>query len=170
MNKISLNLITMFGIGNISKIPGTIASFITSILFLFLFVAEINIYVLLLIFFVVLVFSPNIIDKNIHQFNNLDPKEIVIDEFIGQSIPCLWICYKLKVYGMLGTVASPPLLPSILPFLIAFISFRFFDILKPFPINLIDKKIKNGFGVVLDDVVAGIFAAISTHLLLSLIY
>jgi len=38
--------------------------------------------------------------------------------------------------------------------------FRFFDIIKPFPINLIDKKMKNGFGVVLDDVLAGIFSAI----------
>ena len=170
MNNIAIQLITMFGIGRISKIPGTIASFVTCILFLFMFVAEINIYILLIVFFILLVFSPNIIDKNIHQFKDLDPKEIVIDEFIGQSIPCLWICYKLKVYGMLGTVASPPLLPSIIPFLIAFVSFRFFDILKPFPINMIDKKIKNGFGVVFDDVVAGIFAAIITHLLLSLIY
>ena len=170
MNNIAIQLITMFGIGRISKIPGTIASFVTCILFLFMFVAEINIYILLIVFFILLVFSPNIIDKNIHQVKNLDPKEIVIDEFIGQSIPCLWICYKLKVYGMLGTVASPPLLQSIIPFLIAFVSFRFFDILKPFPINMIDKKIKNGFGVVFDDVVAGIFAAIITHLLLSLIY
>ena len=170
MNKIGLYLITLFGIGNLGKMPGTIASLITCFLFFFMFVAETNIYILLIVFFILLVFSPNIIDKNIHQFKDLDPKEIVIDEFIGQSIPCLWICYKLKVYGMLGTVASPPLLPSIIPFLIAFVSFRFFDILKPFPINMIDKKIKNGFGVVFDDVVAGIFAAIVTHLLLSLIY
>ena len=41
--------------------------------------------------------------------------------------------------------------------LIAFLLFRFFDIFKPFPINLIDKKVKNGLGVVLDDVVAGIY-------------
>mgnify|MGYP001235750763 FL=1 len=47
-----------------------------------------------------------------------------------------------------------------LSFLILFVLFRFFDILKPFPINLVDKKIKNGFGIVLDDVIAGIFTTI----------
>ncbi len=51
-----------------------------------------------------------------------------------------------------------------------FIIFRIFDISKIFPASYFDKKIKNGFGVVFDDVVAGIFAAIITHLLLSLIY
>ena len=48
-------------------------------------------------------------------------------------------------------------------FLSFFLLFRLFDILKPFPINLIDKKLKNGFGVVLDDVLAGIFTAITYY-------
>ena len=47
-----------------------------------------------------------------------------------------------------------------LSFLILFVLFRFFDILKPFPINLVDKKMKNGFGIVLDDVIAGIFTTV----------
>ena len=47
---------------------------------------------------------------------------------------------------------------------VAFLAFRFFDILKPYPINLID-KIKNGFGVVMDDVLAGIYATIVLYLL-----
>ena len=55
------------------------------------------------------------------------------------------------------------LLPYIfeLELLLAFILFRIFDILKPFPINIIDKKIKNGLGVMLDDVVAAIYASIT---------
>ena len=163
--------VTLFGIGRISKIPGSIASLVTIIFLFFIFqildLAPDLVLICLIVIFFVSLYSINQFIKN---KENKDPKEIVIDEFIGQSIPCLWICYKLKVYGMLGTVASPPLLQSIIPFLIAFVSFRFFDILKPFPINMIDKKIKNGFGVVFDDVVAGVFAAIITHLLLSLIY
>ena len=51
---------------------------------------------------------------------------------------------------------------------LSFLLFRFFDILKPFPINIIDKKIKNGFGVVLDDIIAGIFSTISIYILYSL--
>ena len=53
---------------------------------------------------------------------------------------------------------------------LSFLLFRFFDILKPFPINLIDNKIKNGFGVMLDDVVAGIFATLVLFMGISLWY
>ena len=52
--------------------------------------------------------------------------------------------------------------------IVSFLAFRFFDILKPFPINLIDKKMKNGFGVVLDDIVAGIYATIFLYIYSSL--
>ena len=100
-----------------------------------------------------------------------DSKEIVIDEFIGQSIPLLAIStsneLSIKLITFLDNISSQ------LSFnwfgiwiLISFILFRFFDILKPFPINLIDKKIKNSFGVILDDVVAGIFATISLYIIL----
>ena len=47
---------------------------------------------------------------------------------------------------------------------LSFVGFRFFDILKPFPINLVDKKIKNGFGVVLDDLLAGVYVIITMAL------
>ena len=43
---------------------------------------------------------------------------------------------------------------------LSFILFRIFDIFKPYPINVIDKKVKNGLGVMLDDIVAGIYATI----------
>ena len=149
MNKIGLYLITLFGIGNLGKMPGTIASLVTCILFLFMFVAEINIYILLIVFFILLVFSPNIIDKNIHQFKNLDPKEIVIDEFIGQSIPiCL---YEISHEGIKET-------STVLTFyFIMFVLFRIFDITKPYPVSYYDKNFKNSFGVIMDDVVAGLY-------------
>ena len=58
---------------------------------------------------------------------------------------------------------------NLLPIFLAFFLFRFFDILKPFPINIIDKKMKNGLGVVLDDIIAGIYTSI-TILIFSYVY
>ena len=52
--------------------------------------------------------------------------------------------------------------------MLAFLLFTFFDILKPYPINLIDRKIKNGLGVMLDDIVAGIFTTIIIYIIYSL--
>ena len=59
------------------------------------------------------------------------------------------------------------LIEFILLTLISFVIFRIFDIFKPFPINLVDKKIKNGFGVIFDDVLAGVITSI---IILSFIY
>ena len=49
--------------------------------------------------------------------------------------------------------------------IIVFLLFRFFDILKPFPIKQLDRRVKGGFGIVLDDAVAGIFANIVMHII-----
>ena len=73
---------------------------------------------------------------------NKDPKYIVADEHIGQSISLIF-CEQ-----------------EIVDYLLALCLFRFFDIVKPFPINLVDNKVKNAFGVILDDVLAGIFVCI----------
>ena len=75
--------------------------------------------------------------------NKEDPSEVVIDE----------------VAGMMLTLFFMPL--SWISYLLGFVLFRFFDILKPFPIGWVDKNIKGGAGIVLDDLVAGIFANIS---------
>ena len=55
-------------------------------------------------------------------------------------------------------------------FVLAFILFRIFDITKPYPISYIDKNIKGGLGIVLDDVVAGFIAAAMTIGLMNLIF
>jgi phosphatidylglycerophosphatase A len=81
----------------------------------------------------------------------VDSSKIVVDEFIGQSIPILTI-YNYIPKNNIGTF--------ILYIVISFILFRFFDIAKPYPANKIDKEMKNGFGVMLDDVVAGVYASI----------
>ena len=149
MNKFGLSLLTMFGIGHIKYAPGTMASFITCLIYYFLFSIDVNFYYFFFIFLILLIYSIILIDKLSHHFKEKDPKEIVIDEFIGQSIPLIFMSEYI-------ISSKNPLL-----FFLAFFLFRFFDILKPFPINIIDKKMKNGLGVVLDDIIAGIYTSIT---------
>ena len=151
MNNIAIQLITMFGIGRISKIPGTIASFVTCLFYFLCMIFNVNIIFLLITFLIILILSTIFINKYSSNFTEIDAKEIVIDEFLGQSIPILFMYYPIQK-------GDPEILWIYL--ITVFILFRFFDILKPFPINLIDKKMKNGLGVVLDDLLAGIYVII----------
>ena len=152
MNNIAIQLITMFGIGRISKIPGTIASFVTCLFYFFCIILNVNIIFLLIVFFIILILSIIFINKYSSNFTEIDAKEIVIDEFLGQSIPIFLLYHPI--------LKNDPE-SAWLYLLTSFILFRFFDILKPFPINLVDKKMKNGFGVVLDDLLAGIYVLIT---------
>ena len=150
LNKINFLFVTLFGIGKIKKIPGSFASLAT-ILFLFFLFHILNIstnivlYSIIIIFFISL-YAVNIFIKDL---TNKDPKEVVIDEFIGQSIP---ICLYEVAHGM------PKDSDKVLKFyFIMFILFRIFDIVKPFPVNYYDKNFKNSFGVIMDDVCAGLY-------------
>lgn len=67
-----------------------------------------------------------------------------------------------EVAGMLITMWAVPL--SWQSVLLGFLLFRFFDILKPWPISYLDKHVHGGFGIMIDDVLAGIFALIGVHL------
>ena len=140
----------MFGIGYSKYAPGTIASFITSIIFVLLYQFQINIVILILAVSLIFFFSVYSIDKYGNYFIEVDAKEIVIDEFVGQSIPILTI-YNLISKNDIGSF--------IFYVLISFIIFRFFDILKPYPANKVDKEMKNGFGVMFDDVIAGVYSS-----------
>ena len=151
MNNIAIQLITMFGIGRISKIPGTIASFVTCLFYFLFIIFNVNIIFLLITFFIILILSIIFINKYSSNFTEIDAKEIVIDEFLGQSIPILFMYYPIQK-------GDPEI--AWIYLITVFILFRFFDILKPFPINLVDKKMKNGLGVVLDDLLAGIYVII----------
>ena len=159
MNNIAIQLITMFGIGRISKIPGTIASFITCLFYFLCIIFNVNIIFLLITFFIILILSIIFINKYSSNFTEIDAKEIVIDEFLGQSIPVLFMYYPIQK----GDPES-----AWIYLITVFILFRFFDILKPFPISYFDKNLKNGFGIVFDDLIAGIFASIFTILLYNL--
>ena len=150
LNKINFLFVTLFGIGKIGKIPGSIASLATTIFLFFLFhlsnVLPHIVLILVIIIFFISLYSVNIFIKNL---DNKDPKEVVIDEFIGQSIPiCL---YEIAHQGLKET---NQLLTS---YFIIFILFRIFDIVKPYPVSYYDKNFKNSFGVIMDDVCAGLY-------------
>ena len=150
INKINYLFVTLCGIGKVSKIPGSIASLVTTIFLFFLFhIINLSPNIILIgviIIFLVSLYAVNIFIKDL---DNKDPKEIVIDEFIGQSIPiCL---YEIAHEGTKET-------SEVLTFyFIMFILFRIFDITKPYPVNYYDKNFKNSFGVIMDDVCAGLY-------------
>ena len=150
MNKINFLFVTLFGIGKLKKIPGSYASLATTIFLFFLFhilnFSPNLVLIGIIIIFLISLYSVKIFIKDL---DNKDPNEIVIDEFIGQSIPiCL---YEIAHDGVKET-------DQVLTFyFIIFILFRIFDITKPFPVSYYDKNFKNSFGVVMDDVCAGLY-------------
>ena len=154
IEKINYLFVTCFGIGTVRFAPGTITSAITTIL-LFSFFHILNLSNTLIFFLFIIIFSYSFfaVNKYIEKRKNKDPKEIVIDEFIGQSIPIF--LYEISH----GTEKNSQ--DVILFYLYIFILFRFFDIKKPFPINIFDKKFKNSFGVIFDDVIAGLYVTLT---------
>ena len=150
INKIIFIFVTLFGIGKIKKIPGSFASLATTLFLYFLFhilnIPPTIILISIIFIFFISIYTVNIFIKNME---NKDPKEVVIDEFIGQSIPiCLYeIAHE-------GTKETDKVL---IFYFVMFILFRIFDIVKPFPVSYYDKNFKNSFGVIMDDVAAGLY-------------
>ena len=160
IDKFGILILTMFGIGRSKFAPGTLASLVTCLIYFPIFIYKPNFLLLVIVFFIFSIYSIVLIDQLQNKFKKKDPKEIVIDEFIGQSIPILSLYVTINITGAIHKDWYDYLGFLSISFLSFFILFRFFDILKPFPINLVDKKIKNGFGVVFDDVLAGFFSMV----------
>ena len=144
----------MFGLGKIPKIPGTFGSLATVIiLYLFFHTLNISSNIILIGLIVIFIYSFSAVSEHIKDNDNKDPKEVIIDEFIGQSIPIF--LYEISH----GTEKSPD--EAIIFYGICFVLFRFFDIVKPFPVSFFDKNFKNSFGVIMDDVCAGFYVVLS---------
>ena len=146
MNKIISIFTTLFGIGYSPIAPGTIGS-IFSIVFLYFLIKFVSYSFLVIIFLIILFASLKLIEKYSNLLKSHDSSTIVIDEFLGLFLIILFYDY-LKFTN------------DFIMFLLILILFRFFDILKIFPINWVDKNIKNSFGVVLDDLLAGVYSII----------
>ena len=144
----------MCGLGKVPKIPGTFGSLATVILlYIFFHVLNFTSKIILIGLIIIFILSFLSVAFHIKDNDNKDPKEIIIDELIGQSIPI----YLYEISH--GTEKSPD--EAIIFYSICFILFRFFDIVKPFPVSYFDKNYKNSFGVIMDDVCAGFYVVLS---------
>ncbi len=141
-------ILTGFYIGKIRYAPGTFGTLLAIPIFLLIY----DLSLIIKISFVFLLFLTSIflLDLSYKKkiFKNIDDKSIVIDEVIGYLIFIIFFDNTLLIL------------------LASFLIFRLFDILKPYPISLIDKKMKNAFGVILDDVIAGIFSGLTLFVII----
>ena len=146
--------VTMLGLGKIKFIPGTFGSLATTIILYILFhILNVSSHFVLLGLVIIFIYSFPAVSSYIKDNENKDPKEIIIDELIGQAIPIF--AYEISH----GTEKSPD--EALIFYFICFVLFRFFDIIKPFPVSFFDKNFKNSFGVIMDDVCAGLYVIIS---------
>ncbi len=145
---------TLGGIGKIPIAPGTWGS-----IFAFLIFIYISHYVAMFIVVILSIpFSIWICEKASINLIEKDHKSIVIDELVG-----IWIALVPALY--LSTQTSRTSYA-----VLALIFFRLFDILKPYPVSYFDKNFKNGLGIVLDDLIAGIMAIFPAMALIYLIF
>ena len=146
--------VTMFGLGKIKYMPGTFGSLVTTIILYYLFhVLDVSTNFILIGLIIIFVYSFYAVSSHIENSENKDPGEIVIDEFLGQSIPIY--LYEIS-HGVTKNDGE-----AIIYYLLFFILFRYFDIMKPFPVSFFDKNFKNSFGVIMDDICAGFYVVLT---------
>jgi phosphatidylglycerophosphatase A len=148
MRHFILLLATGLGVGHSPIAPGTLGTLLAIPIYYFLSEMSSPLYELTLITFFFL--SSWISGRAQQYFGKKDDQRIVIDEMMGFLVAMLWVP-KTPLFTLVG-----------------FILFRFFDILKPFPIRRFE-KVRGGFGVVLDDIMAGIYANIILHVLYNIV-
>lgn len=144
--------LSFFGTGFIPFAPGTFGTLATMPIIIAIIKYNVPIYFLLPFYSTTFIFSIFLINYVQKRQNLSDPSWIVIDEVLGVLVTTPFIKDDLWWH-----------------YVLIFILFRIFDISKITPINLIDKKIKNGFGVIFDDIVAGIYTVISYKLIIFLL-
>ena len=159
MKKINVLISTFFGNGYISKIPGTFTSLSTLIILYILF--EVfqfkNLNYILILFSITFFYSFYAVMDSETEFESKDPRQIVIDEVLGQAMPLILIVY-LTSKNLIN-------IPVEIYYFLSFILFRFFDIVKPFPVSYFDKQHKNFFGIIMDDIMAGLYTMLIIYLI-----
>ena len=139
-------LATFFYLGRAPLMPGTVGT-LGAIPLVFLFSLS-GIYGYMILTFVMTLWSIRICDQDEQSTQDHDNKEIVIDEVVGFLVTMFWLPHTWQAFA------------------IAFGVFRLLDIIKPFPINIVDQRAQGGFGTVVDDLLAGVIA----NVILQLIY
>ena len=147
-------LATLGGIGKIPFAPGTFGSIFSWLIFIFLSHFVNMFYVTLIGIFL----SIWICEKASVNLTHKDHRSIVIDELIG-----IWIALLPVLY--LADTQKERIVYAIA----ALLFFRLFDIFKPFPVSYFDEIFKNGTGIVIDDLIAGVMAIIPSYIILTLL-
>jgi phosphatidylglycerophosphatase A len=135
-----------FGAGLIKKGTGTFGTLITFIYFIFIY--QLNLEIQILIFFILLLVSYISVKNTLQSLKIKDPSCVVIDEIIAYLIVLILLPNNYLLY------------------LISFILFRFFDILKPWPISKLE-ELPGAIGVIADDFGAALFALVITQMVSS---
>ena len=148
-------LASLGGIGLIPFAPGTFGSIFAWIAFI-LISHFVN---MLILTIVIIILSIWICEKVSKDLFEKDHKSIVIDELVGMWVALLPVIYFASSQNERIAYA-----------ILALVFFRFFDILKPFPVSYFDQKYKNGFGIVFDDIIAGILATVPSLIILFLLF
>ncbi len=153
MKKFTEFFVSLFYTGYFKKWPGTFATLVSILILYPIFETKLlSIYQLIIIFLLIFILSLFFISKFSSYTKSHDSGIIVIDEFLG--IYLIFIFYEYVYF-----------INSFVTIVLIFLIFRFFDILKIFPANVIDKKMKNSLGVILDDLVASIYTIITLYLI-----
>ena len=159
MKKINILISTFFGYGYLTKIPGTVASLVTTIFIYiaFEYLGYTNLKFSIIFFFLLFFYSFYAVKDSESEFKNKDPRQIVIDEVLGQAMPLILLLY-LNQKNQLNLQIE-------IYYVLSFLFFRFFDILKPFPVSYFDKNFKNYFGIIMDDIMAGFYSMLVIYLI-----
>ncbi len=166
---LSYTLSTFFGAGYFPKIPGTFGSLV-SLPVIFSVCYFYGFWYLLLVIFIVFVAAVFAV-KEVLKYTEHDPSIVVIDEFIGQAVTFLPVADFLTRQANTINRATENFIyvtddkTFLIIYFAGFVLFRIFDILKPYPASYADKKMINAYGVILDDVFAGIYAAVILKLI-----
>jgi len=151
---LNILFVTMFGLGKVKKIPGTLGSLVTIIiLYIFFHILNLSSNIILIFLVIIFIYSFSAIATYIKDIEDKDPKEVIIDEFVGQSIPI----YLYEISHGIEKSSDE----AIIFYGVCFVLFRFFDIAKPFPVSFFDSNFKNSFGIIMDDVCAGFYVVLS---------
>jgi phosphatidylglycerophosphatase A len=139
MKKIGIAIATFFGAGYMPVAPGTLASLLTALIVYFTPLSTVPFLWMVLATAVIYAIGVPAAAASERYFQKEDPRHCVIDEVAGQMVS-LWLLPRQAVF-----------------YIAAFLAFRFFDILKPFPVNK-SESLPGGFGIMTDDILAGFYA------------
>lgn len=159
---------TFGGIGMLPGAPGTYASLASSIIFYLIWRGVPALAGIIVIALIILVWiaAALVYSRAARQLGGGDPRAYVLDEVIGQWITFLFIPSLCLLPGAQDVAPVPPLTAASYV-AVAFFLFRAFDVAKIYPIRNVE-RLPGAWGVILDDVLAGIFAGVGVRLLILL--